>query len=131
MHPIKMIKGEHVIIKKFLNEIESSIKNNINRESLLKLLRNFESFWSQHEEKEERFLKEISTLENDFPFNKTIITDHKNLRGHWKVLINYIKNKSDFDLQIALETDGIMFLDKFAKHIEYEENFLTNNYRKA
>ncbi len=131
MHPIKVIKEEHVVIKNFLKEIESSIKDKINRQTLLALLRKFESFWSQHEEKEENFFKTISTLDNDFPYHKTIITDHKNLRGHWKVIIGYIKNKSDLELQTALETDGKMFLDKFQEHIAYEEKFLTNNFRKA
>ena len=131
MHPIKKIKEEHVIIKRFLREIESSIRNKINRESLLNLLRKFESFWSQHEEKEERFFNTISTLESDFPYHKTIITNHKNLRGHWKVLINYLKNKPDLELQIALETDGKMFLNKFQEHVAYEEKYLSENFRKA
>ena len=131
MHPIKKIKEEHVIIKRFLKEIESSITNKINRESLLNLLRKFESFWSQHEEKEERFFNTISNLENDFLYHKTIITDHKNLRGHWKILINYIKNKPDLDLQIALETDGKMFLDKFQEHLAHEGKYLSYNFRKA
>ena len=131
MHPVKKVKEEHVIIKRFLKEIESSIKNKINRESLLSLLRKFESFWSQHEEKEEKFFKTISTIESDFPYHRTIIADHEDLRGHWKVILDYLKNKPDLELQIALETDGKMFLDKFQEHIALEERYLSENFRKA
>src|SRR3989344_479875 len=111
MHPVRKIKGEHAIIKNLLKEIESSIKTNINRESLTNLLRKFESFWAQHEEREDKYFNWLSSYGEGFPYHKTIISQHKELRGHWKIIKNYLKDKNDLELRIALETDGKMLIE--------------------
>ena len=122
MHPFVEIKKEHTILKKKLEEIEK-VFNNKNRDRIRSLLQDFGSFWAQHEEKEEKLLDWFELQGNSFPFHKMIITQHKELIGHWKVIQKFLDKKSDLDLHIALDTDGKMILEKFKKHMEIEERY--------
>ncbi len=131
MHPVKNIKEEHAVIKRMLSDIMAFTGDKINRTKLSSLLQKFESFWSQHEEKEDKYFNWLSNHGEEFPFHKTIISQHQELKGHWKILKDYTKDKNDKQLKIALETDGKMLVDKFTKHIAFEEQYLEKNFKKA
>jgi DUF438 domain-containing protein len=128
MKPFEIIKKEHVILKKKIKLLRKNFNNYQNRKNLSDLLNDFEAFWSQHEEKEERFFNWFLDHGGEFPFHKTMIREHEQLKGHWKVLMDFLKNKEDQKLKIALETDGNMILDKFIKHIQKEDNYFKNKF---
>ncbi len=131
MHQVKRIKEEHAVIKRILADIIAIGGDNIDRNKLSSLLQKFESFWAQHEEKEDKYFNWLSDHGEGFPYHKAIISQHEELKGHWQILKDYIKDKNDLELRIALETDGKMLIDKFNKHIAFEEQYLGKNFKKA
>ena len=72
-----------------LNKIGKSFQNS-RREKILHLLRNLEEFWKIREDKEERFLELFEKISKEkFPFHKMIIAEHRQLKGHWKILNDF------------------------------------------
>ena len=78
------------------------------------------NLWDKHEEKEERFFKNLQQLKINFPFERMVI-EHREIRGHWRVIQKAIDSKDNNKLRIALDTDGRMFIEKLTKHMVYEE----------
>ncbi len=130
MQPAVKIKKEHVIIKNKLDELDTAIEEKADRAKIKKLLLDFEVFWSQHEEREEKYFDWFAEHGGEFPFHKTIITQHQDLKGHWKVIKSFLENKNDSELEVALETDGKMILDKFRSHMNKENEYLDKYFKK-
>lgn len=116
---IKDIRAEHKKILSFLDELSliSYTSSASSRKEFVSLLKQIYNFWNIHEEKEEKLLKTIS---NDFPVKKMKI-EHNQLKGHWKVLNLSLKSKDPVKLEMALNIDGAMFINKLKKHIAIEE----------
>lgn len=118
---IEIIKKEHKIILSQL-EILQSIPSRENIDvlhSTINKLGEIYDFWNKHEQKEEKFFK---TLSSDFPVEKMEI-DHREIRGHWKVLLIAVESKDNKKIQLALEIDGKMFENKLKEHMYREEKF--------
>lgn len=130
MLPLDTIEKEHKIIKIKLDEIEKAFSHEDNKR-ILQILSNFESYWNMHEEREEKLIDWFEKKSGKkFPYGKTIINEHRQLRGHWKVLKEFLKHKKGPELQAALDTDGRMILNKIRKHIRDEDEFFDKNFRK-
>ncbi len=123
MLPVEVIEKEHGVIRRRLDDIEKAFSES-DRENILMLLLDFESYWNSHEEKEEKFLDWFEENSGEeFPFGKTLVNEHRRLRGHWKVLKDFLLNKRGPQLAAALNTDGKMVLDKIREHIRKEDAF--------
>lgn len=116
--------NEHVVMDEMLSHIESLFSKPSERAELREALDAFEEFWKAHEEMEEEHFGKIAVNGKKFPYRKTLVKEHVALKGHWKVLNDFLERKSDLELQIALETDGKMIVDKFREHMRNEEEFL-------
>jgi len=128
MPQVEEIKEEHIILKNKIVDLEKVIQSKKGRDTIEILFDDFESFWKQHELKEEKFFNEYEKSSSSFPFTKMLVSEHRELKGHWHVLKDFIKNRSDKELSIALETDGQMILDKFKNHIEKEDKYLDKQF---
>lgn len=119
MQEVDTIFKEHDEMNNILFEINSFIDKPFNKEKLIDLMKVFEVLWNNHERMEDKAFGKIA----GFP-EKMILKQHKELRGHWKVLSDALNSNNKLELEIALDTDGKMLVDKFKKHIAYEENLL-------
>lgn len=126
---IEEIRAEHKIILGYLHVLNAMPERrdiDIVNATISQLMEVYD-IWNKHEQKEEAFFK---TLKNDFPVGKMEI-EHKQIRGHWKVLFLAIESKDKEKIKIALETDGKMFADKLEKHIAYEERLMDKYFYKS
>lgn len=126
MDAIPLLKKEHKEMLNTLNEIESFMNKEKNDGLLTisNILKDFSVFWNRHEEREESFFELCKDVGKPVPDEKMLLHEHKELKGHWKILENYIKLKDPDKLRVALDTDGRMLIAKFKKHISKEEAFL-------
>lgn len=99
-------------------------KENFNLEKLSRILKNIDTLWNTHEKEEEEFFKGINKWGVKFSNEKMLIEDHKQLRGHWKVIQDSLKNEDKQNIFITLDTDGKMLIEKFRDHINQEEKAL-------
>ena len=130
MKEIEEIQEEHIIMRESLNEIEMLIARERYEEmSLLKeRLLAFAALWEKHEKKEEVFFNELKSINPAFANEMMFLNQHRQLRGHWKVIKDAINRSREDTLNfwITLETDGKMMFDKFRQHINAEDDFLNN-----
>ena len=123
MYAVTEIREEHVIIKRRLRAILGMFGTVVKCREISDSLKEFENFWTRHEEKEEKYFDLFKKNGKKFPYHKTLVSEHKQLKGHWKVLQGFLENKSDLELEIALDTDGRMLIEKFLKHVDSEERY--------
>lgn len=119
---IDKIKQEHKMILDDLDlllSIPSRVNINVLEATVSKLAEIYD-FWNEHEKKEENFFKRLGP---NFPIKKMDI-DHKEIRGHFKVLLLSLETKNPDEVRIAIETDGKMFADKLKRHMSEEEVLL-------
>lgn len=121
MEEIEEIEREHDELRlRILEFISLKKEPHISIPDALSKLQRIAEFWNEHEAKEEVLFKKFKLNHIKFPIGKMDLA-HKQLKGHWQAMHETIKTK-DFDkIQIALETDGKMFVDKLIKHIDIEE----------
>ncbi|MEK6893802.1 MAG: hemerythrin domain-containing protein [Nanoarchaeota archaeon] len=134
MEAIQILKKEHLKIQELLLEIENALnEKEPHSYTIILKFNNLGVFWDKHEKKEERFLDFIAKNRKDFPVEKMLLEQHRELRGHWRVLQEAIHSRSGIPLQVALDTDGRMLIDKFRKHIFLEEEFFDSkvNFHKT
>lgn len=116
---IKDLKKDHILINRHIKDIERLRKNNkINLNNLKTKFRDLCYLWNTHEEKEETLsnIKNKKTLELEkFPL------EHRELKGHKKVIDNALKSRDQIKIKVALDTDGRMFIDKLKDHMGKEE----------
>ncbi|MFA5992751.1 MAG: hemerythrin domain-containing protein [Candidatus Pacearchaeota archaeon] len=123
------LRKEHVKIGVEIDELEAVMSSDeINYPNLIHVFKNLVPIWNSHEDKEEklfsRLQKEYPAL--DFSVVDRMLFDHKELKGHRKVVSDAISSGSEFEIKIALDTDGRMMLDKIRRHIK-DENELFDN----
>jgi len=112
------LKKEHKEMYKKLDMLERSINKKIDYLRLSKLFRDFQNLWNTHEEAEEFvfhvFVKDKRAIEK-------MSFDHKSLRGHRKVLNDFIASGNEHKIRVALDTDGRMLIDKLKRHMKEED----------
>lgn len=129
MRAVEEIKEEHVVIREKLRSILKLFENYKSRTVLLKALNDFDKFWTKHEEKEENYFDLFLSQGGKFPYHKMLIAQHEELKGHWKVLQDFLENKNDLELGVALDTDGRMLVNKFLKHTEIEDKYFDKYFK--
>ena len=119
MPGIWTIRREHIQIKRVLSDLGSIIGNNSKFHSFIFLFREFGKMWKLHEEKEEKVFSLLAkNVKGNFP-ETMLLEQHRELKGHWMVLNKFMEDPEKF--AVALDTDGRMLIDKFRRHINYEE----------
>lgn len=123
--PLKQIHKEHQELLFLLKKFEEIIQKGEDKEKIKFFLNNFGRFWNDHEKYEESFFEWFEQNSGKpFPLKKTLLEEHRILKGHWKIIQDSLKTNNEQKIETALETDGKMLLNKFIKHIEIEEDFL-------
>ena len=122
---IQEIKYEHLHINKVLSQIDFLIEKGSSREtgSLIDLFNNLSDFWNKHEIKEKQVFNFVKRHYHQHPGEIMIIGQHKELRGHWKVITQAIESNNLDKIVVVFDTDGRMLIEKFRKHMNQEEKF--------
>lgn len=112
-----------------LLELLSSFEHFADREEvksfqIMEITRVLDKVWTEHEIKEEKFFKEFYSKGHSFPTTKMLLDEHRELRGHWKIVLNSVYSNDNEKLRVALDTDGRMLIDKLRRHIDLENKFL-------
>lgn len=117
---------EHDHLRSILKKLEDFTleKENIDLEKLSRTLKNLDILWNTHEKEEEEFFKRLSSYKDKFSSEKMLIEEHKELKGHWKVLQISLKKEDKKEIFITLDTDGRMLIQKFKDHMAKEENII-------
>ena len=119
MTSIESIRKEHLRIERELIEIETIIdEEEINYPNLAHVFKRLFDYWDAHEEKEDAFLKSLS--KGYLPVTK-MLSQHKELKGHKKVIQDAINSGNDIEVKATLDTDVRFFIDKVRNHISQEE----------
>jgi len=126
MNPIYDLKDEHKIIISHINKLQSYLNNPNFLEEIGETINKFGKIWDSHETKEESFFEWFEKQGGTFPFKKTLLEEHREIRGHWQVIQNFLNSKDKEKLMVALNTDGQMLINKFKAHIGTEERFFDN-----
>ncbi len=114
---------EHLLIRGLLDQLEvfNIEQDDLDLERLSRTLSNLDALWNAHEIKEERFLDKLNNEGVWIPNEKTIIEEHREIRGHWRVLQESLRNKEIIGTWTALDTDGKMLIEKLRTHMAKEE----------
>lgn len=124
MDSLLFLKGEHLEIKGILLEIESFMDNKeIDYSLLVRRFYKLNEIWDAHEVREENFFAEIKEKIGEFPAETMFLEEHRQLKGHWKVVQDFLKTSDDNKIRVALDTDGRMLIDKLREHMNAEDNF--------
>ncbi len=122
MTSIEAIKKEHIKIERELIEIETIIdEEDINYSNLIHIFKKLFNFWDAHEEKEDALLTKIV---GDDKVEK-MLSQHKELKGHKKVIQDAINSGNESEVKATLDTDVRFFIDKVRKHISEEEKMFS------
>ncbi len=126
---VNEIKKDHEEIRGHLDQLEEIMEvDEIHYPNLIHVFKNLSSKWDSHEAKEENFFKKMKTNKDDFPFEKMLF-QHKDLRGHKKVIEDAINSGDELEMKISLETDGQMLISKLRNHLDKEEWHLDKLFR--
>jgi len=121
---IEEIKEEHIQIRKILVGILGLINTKKLRIKELKArFHELGVLWNVHEAKEDHIFNHMS--KRDFPEEKSLIEQHRELRGHWKVLNDALDEGKDSEIRVSIDTDGKMLAEKFISHIDREERYFS------
>jgi hypothetical protein len=132
MTSLGILRKEHKTLEVELKELEALIgpevddvegeedEKEVNYPNLIHTIKRVVDFWNSHEDKEERFLKEIGDKYPELKFD-TILFQHKELSGHKKIIMNAINAGNDFEIKVALDTDGRIIMDKIRRHMKEED----------
>lgn len=124
MNNLIFLKGEHFEIKGILLEIESFMDNEkIDYFLLIESFYRLNKIWNKHEEREELFFAEIKKEIGEFPAEIMFLEDHRQLKGHWKIVRDFLKTADENKIKVVLDTDGRMLINKLREHMRAEDNF--------
>ncbi|MBS3077206.1 hemerythrin domain-containing protein [Candidatus Pacearchaeota archaeon] len=124
---LDIIRREHEKIFDILSEICSFLdEEEIDSLAIANLLHDFGIIWNSHELREERIFAEKNRA-GGFPEETMLVEQHRELRGHWMILQEAIGSGDEEKIRVALDTDGRMLIDKFRKHIQFEEEYFDSN----
>ncbi len=122
---ISYIKKEHLKIKNILDRINNFLnEDEINHPNIMKEFEDLKSIWDKHERGEEELLYFFKKfVQKPFPSGAMFIEQHREFKGHWKVLQDAINSQDSDKLNVALDTDGRIFIQKLREHILAEDGF--------
>ncbi len=123
MEQLPILKKEHEEIRNILVALECLIENNPTIYKVKEILNKLGEMWDVHEKREEAAFEFFEKEGIEMPFKTMFIAEHREFKGHWKVLNKYVSSSHAKILNVALETDGRMLIDKFRKHMALEEIF--------
>jgi hypothetical protein len=124
MDSLLFLKGEHREIEGILMEIESFMdRKEIDYSLLVGRFHRLNNIWDEHEAREESFFGEMRKKIGNFPVEIMFLEEHRQLRGHWKVIHDFLKTADENKIRTALDTDGRMFIGKLRKHMKAEDEF--------
>jgi len=81
------------------------------------------NLWNSHEQKEEKLFAVLAKQNVHVPVERMVF-EHRQLRGHKKVIEEAIKAASESEVKVSLETDGRMMIGKLRKHIKDENEVI-------
>lgn len=120
MNSIYKIKKEHEEIEIELAELETIMDaEELNFANLTHSFNKLRNLWNNHETKEDSFFEKIKEKGIEFPVEKLML-DHKELRGHKKVISEAIKQGDENKIFVSLDTDGRMLINKMREHMQKE-----------
>lgn len=124
INSLRLIKKEHIRIREILSKIDACMNGEkINHLNAMKELEDLKGIWDNHEKREENLLYFFQQLGRPFPVEIMFLKQHKQLRGHFKVLQKAINSKDLNKFEVALDTDGRMLIEKIKRHTESEDKF--------
>jgi len=126
MADIKQIIKEHDKMRFILSEIELYITAE-KVDLVIPLIKKLGKFWDEHEIMEEKLIKSLARKQKLKVSGKMLLDQHKQIRGHWKLINGSIKSKDKQLLLITLDTDGKMLIQKFRSHFLKEEEFFNKS----
>lgn len=133
------LRKEHNVLEVELKELEALLpfdaeedgeEQEINYPNLVHTIKQLVNFWNSHEDKEEKFFKEISPKYPKLKCDR-LLFQHKELAGHKKIIMNAINSGNEFEIKVALDTDGRIILDKIRKHMKEENELFDKIHRQA
>ena len=142
MTSLEILRKEHKALEIELKELEALIspeideiegeeeEKEVNYPNLTHTIKRLIEFWNSHEGKEEKFLREMEDKYQNLKFD-TILFQHKELSGHKTVIMNAINSGNEFEIKVALDTDGRIILDKIRKHMKEENELFDKIENKA
>lgn len=127
MVSVKVIKRDHEKIIRSLSEIEEVLnKINININNFSHKFNNFNILWDSHEKREEKWFKRFKG-DKFGVFAERFVFEHRELKGHNKVIKDAIKSGDELKVRIALDTDGRILINKLRTHIGRENELFNIN----
>ncbi|MEK6891005.1 MAG: hypothetical protein AABX03_02610 [Nanoarchaeota archaeon] len=128
---LKSLQKEHDKIEQELQELEVILEDKeFNHSNFLHVFKKVCDLWDSHETKEKYFFESLNAREMGIPVD-TLHFNNPELRGHKKVLQEAIKSGSEFELKVALETDGRMLIGKLRRDIRNDNELYYKALREA
>lgn len=126
MHQKINILKEHDKIRDYIAEIEViADAEEVNYSNLIHVFKQLQGLWNSHEDREEKFFKELHEKGYDFPLEKFHF-EHLEMKGYFKAMKESIESRNESEVIASLDTDAKMFANKMRKHMEEEELYLKN-----
>jgi hypothetical protein len=120
MNIFETLKKEHQKIERELIEIETVVDGEtINYPNLFHVFKKFNNLWNNHEKKEEKLFSILSQMQINSEIER-LLFDHREIRGHKKVIADSIKSGDETEIKASLDTDAQMLIEKIKKHFEIE-----------
>jgi hypothetical protein len=117
------IREEHVQIRRILDKLLSIVDaKRLRIEDLKSCCHELGVLWDVHEAKEDHIFNHMK--ETHFPWKKSILEQHRELRGHWKVLNDAMESGKISEIKVAFDTDGRMLAEKFINHMAEEDVYM-------
>lgn len=126
MEQVRILRNEHEVIRGYLIELEYLAERGFARVQFDTLLNKMSLLWDIHEKQEEVFFDLLESINNRFQNKKMLLKEHRELRGHWRVLKEAVKSGDFNRCKVAFDTDGRMLAEKVRIHIEKEDMFLSD-----
>ncbi|HLD98431.1 MAG TPA: hypothetical protein VI815_03830 [Candidatus Nanoarchaeia archaeon] len=119
---LNKLKKEHGEIEHELQELEVILEDReFNHSNFLHVFKKVCDLWDSHETKEKYFFENLNSEKMGISV-KTLHFNNPELRGHKKVLQEAIKSGSEFELKVALDTDGRMLIDKLRRDMKNDDD---------
>lgn len=125
INSVYLLKEEHREMVSLFDELERFANKGDFSElkHAFKSLKQLGDLWNKHEKREEELFDLSRQMGKPFPNEAMLVQEHKEFRGHWKVLNDAMNSEDPEQFCISLDTDGRMLIEKFRKHIKREEEF--------
>lgn len=92
----------------------------INYPNLVHIFKKMQSFWNEHEEREEKIFKVLDKAGIRVKAEKVSL-EHRELRKDWNNLSEALKSASEHKVRTALEFSGTNLIKKLRAHMKEED----------